>query len=203
MKKLILLIASFNFVGCVSMSSLQTARTTPKDTSQQSFGGGVYNSKMNVGTVKSETSLPYFEYSHRYGFTDDLDAGFKLTFIGAYSADAKYQIYTNNKLALAAGAGFGYMSYKVSAGTDDQDVKFLDIMLPLYLSYDFTPGFTLYTSPKYIMRKISGSTSESDGITGLTVGTKIGEKSGVFVEATVIKGKGDTAVTQYNISYFW
>ena len=194
---------SFGFLGCVSMSSLQTARTLAKDTSQNSIGGGVYKSKTNVGTEKVETNLPYLEYSYRRGFTDNLDAGLKLTFIGAYSADTKYQIYTNDKFAFSAGAGLGYMSYKVSAGAEDQEVKFLDLMLPVYLSYDFTPGFTLYTSPKYIMRKITGSTTSNEGITGLTVGTKIGEKSGVFVEATVIKGKDDTAMTQYNISYFW
>ena len=204
MKKIIILIAtSFGFAGCVSMSSLQTARTTPIGTTQQSVGGGVYNSKMDIGTTKSETSLPYLEYSYRHGFTNDFDAGFKITFIGAYAADGKYQIYTNDKFAFSAGAGLGYMSYKVSGGAEDQEVKFLDVMLPLYLSYDFTPSFTLYTSPKYIARNISGTKTGSEGITGLTVGTKIGEKSGVFLEATMIKGKGDTAITQYNVSYFW
>ena len=202
-KTIFLILTSFAFAGCVSMSSLQTARTTPKDTSQKSVGGGVYNSKMDIGTTQSETSLPYLEYSYRRGFTNDLDAGFKITFIGAYAADAKYQIYTNDKLAFSAGAGLGYMSYKVSGGGEDQEVKFLDIMLPLYLSYDFTPSFTLYTSPKYIVRQISGSTTASEGITGVTVGTKIGEKSGVFLEATIIKGKDNTAMTQYNVSYFW
>lgn len=204
MKKLSLLLSLlFWFAGCVSMSSLQTARTIPQGATQQTVGGGVYNSKMNVGAVQSETNLPYIEYSYRHGFTNDFDAGFKITFIGAYAADAKYQIYTNDKLAFSAGAGLGYMSYKVSAGADDQEVKFLDLQVPLYLSYDFTPGFTLYTSPKYILRKISGSTTDSEGITGLTLGTKIGEKSGVFIEATLLKGKSDTATTQYNISYFW
>ncbi len=202
-KIIVLLVSIFCFVGCVSMSSLQTARTTPKDTSQQSVGGGVYNSKMDVGASTVETNLPYFEYSYRHGFTNDLDVGLKLTFIGAYAADAKYQIYTNDKFAFSAGAGLGYMSYKVSAGGEDQEVKFLDVMVPIYLSYDFNPGFTLYTSPKYIMRQVSGSTTENEGITGLTFGTKIGEKSGVFAEATVIKGKDNSAMTQYNISYFW
>lgn len=200
---ILLLLAPLAFVSCVSMSSLQTARTLDKDTSQQSFGGGIYNSKMDVGDTQVETNLPYVEYSYRRGFTENFDGGFKLTFIGAYSADAKYQIFANDKFAFSAGAGLGYLSYKISSGNQDQEIKFIDFALPLYLSYDFTPSFTVYTSPKIIRRQISGADKDSENITGLTLGTKIGEKSGVYAEATLIKGEGDTTMTQYNLSYFW
>ena len=185
------------------MSSVQTARTLPAAETQQSFGGGVYNSTMKVGETDVETNLPYLEYSYRRGFTDKFDAGLKLTFIGAYSADGKYQFYADDKWAFSAGAGLGYMSYKVTAGNNEEDVKFLDLMLPLYLSYDVSPSFSIYTSPKFISRQISGASSKSEGITGLTLGTKIGEKSGVYAEATLIKGQDSQTMTQYNLSYFW
>ena len=89
------------------------------------------------------------------------------------------------------------------SGIPSVEVKFLDIMLPLYLSYDFSPSFTVYTSPKYISRQVSGASSKSEGITGLTLGAKIGEKSGVYAEATLIKGEDNQSMTQYNLSYFW
>lgn len=189
--------------GCVSMSSLQTARTLEEGQTQQSFGGGVYNSKSKIGEVETDTNLPYVEYAYRRGFAKDFDAGLKLTFLGAYGIDGKYQIYADQNWAFSAGLGLGYLSYKVSAGGEDQEVKYIDVMLPLYLSYDVSPGFSVYTSPKYISRNVSGSSSGTEGVTGLTLGAKIGEKSGVYLEATMIKGKDTNQITQYNVSYFW
>ena len=206
MKTLITLaIASLSIfsVGCVSMSTLQTARTLAPDQTQQSFGGGVYNSKISSGGTTVDTNLPYMEYAIRHGFAKDLDAGLKLTIIGAYQGDVKYQLLEANNFVMAIGAGLSYMEYKISSGGQDTTVKYIDAVLPLYLSYDFTPSFALYFSPKYIHQTATGEKSGSEGLYGAGIGTKIGEKNGVYLEAAVIKGKDDTSITQYNASYFW
>jgi hypothetical protein len=203
MNYIILAVLFYISMGCVSMSSIQTARTLPAETSQQSVGGGVYNSEMTIGDNTVTTNLPYIEYSYRRGLTENWDAGLKLTFIGAYAADTKYQIFANDQWAFSAGAGLGYMSYKISSGGSDEEVKFIDIMLPFYLSYDISKSWAVYLSPKYISRQQSGASSGSDGITGLTIGTKIGEKSGVYAETSLIKSSSGDMLTQYNLSYFW
>lgn len=201
--KLMTLLSMLATSACVSMSSLQTARTLDEGQSQQTVGGGVYNSKETIGTIEYETNLPYIEYSYRRGFKKDLDAGLKLTFVGAYAADIKYQLIDGDAWAISTGLGVGYMSYKISSGGQDSTVKFLDFMLPLYVSYDFSKSFSVYMTPKYIHRSISGDASGTDSITGAAIGTKIGEKSGVYLEAAMIKGKNSNSITQYNLSYFW
>lgn len=190
-------------VGCISMSTLQTARTLEPDQTQQSFGGGVYNSKTKSGTVELETNLPYMEYSVRHGFFKDFDAGFKLTIIGAYQVDAKYQLLDKSGFVMSVGGGIAYMEYKVTSGSTETKVTYIDGIVPLYLSYDFTPGFAMYVSPKYILRSISGDNSGTENLYGAGVGTKIGQKNGLYLEAAVIKGKDNTSITQYNASYFF
>ncbi len=188
-------------VGCVSMSSLQTARTLPEGQSQQSFGGGVYQSKMGEGENTVEANLPYVEYTYRRGLTNNIDWGAKVA-LGSYGADLKYNFISGDQFALAAGLGLGYSSYKISSGGADNEYTYLDIHVPLYLSYDISKSFVVYASPKFVQRNGSGS-AESVGLTGLTIGTKLGEKSGVYAEATMFKGDSSDQVTQYNLSYFW
>ncbi len=189
--------------ACVSMSSLQTARTLEEGQTQNTFGGGVYQSKDTINDIEYESNLPYLEYSYRHGIIKNLDGGLKVTFIGAYSGDIKYQLVNGEQWALSTGLGLGYMSYKIKSGDQESTVKFLDWMVPLYLSYDIAKSWSLYMTPKYIYRSISGDSSGSDNITGLALGTKIGELSGVYLEAAMVKGKDSNAITQYNISYFW
>ena len=190
--------------GCVSMSTLQTARTLEEGHTRQSFGGGTYKSKSKDDTgLEIETNLPYVEYSYRMGLVKDVDLGLKVTLIGSYAADAKYQFYSDEKFAASTGFGLGYMSYKITSGSTEKEVKYIDAMLPLYLSYDFAKSFSLYMSPKFIYRSASGDATGSDQIKGLGIGAKIGDQSGVFVEAAVMKGKDSAEVMQYNLSYFW
>lgn len=190
-------------LGCVSMSTLQTARTLDPNQTQQSFGGGIYNSKIESAGSSVETNLPYIEYSIRHGFLKDLDAGLKLTIVGAYQGDVKYQLLESNNFVMSVGAGLAYMEYKMTSGGQDTKVKYIDAIVPLYLSYDFSSSFSLYMSPKYILRTASGDTSGSENLYGAGVGTKIGDKNGIYLEAALIKGQNDTSITQYNVSYFW
>lgn len=205
----ILLVALISYlsVGCVSMSTLQTARTLNPDESQQTIGGGVYNSKIEVtsqsGKATTETNLPYIEYTYRHGLMKDLDGGLKVTIVGSYAADVKYQLYEGSSFAAATGLGVGYMEYKVTVASTDTKVKYTDVIVPIYLSYDFNPSFSLYFSPKYILRNASGDASGSENMYGAGIGTKIGEKKGAYLEAAVIKGRDDNAITQYNASFFW
>ncbi len=205
MKKLLMigLIANALTTGCVSMSTLQTARTLEEGQTQQTFGGGTYQSKTKDAGVDIETNLPYLEYSYRMGLKKDIDLGLKLTLIGSYAADVKYQFYNSESFAASTGLGLGYMSYKITSGSTEKEVQYIDVMVPLYLSYDFSKSFAVYMSPKFIYRSASGDASGSDQIKGLGIGTKIGEKSGVYLEAAMMKGNDNQEVMQYNASYFW
>jgi hypothetical protein len=191
--------------GCVSMSSLQTARTLEKNKSQQTLGGGLYTSESLVDDKDlGRISLPYLEYSYRQGLSDKIDAGIKITNSFTLMADGKYQLVDGEQFALAAGLGVGYFSVSQTSGDEKFESTLIDVMVPLYLSYDVTKSFTPYLSPKYIARFVSGTESSTNSLWGATAGAKIGDQSGAYVEATYLTRPGSNFSTlQYNVSFFW
>src|SRR6185436_17269080 len=105
-------IASLVLAGCPSLSTLQTPRTVPQG--QVRFGLGLEGvgiktaSRTSNGTNFPATSvtLPQFEFSTRYGLTDNLDIGGKLYFFGA-ELGLKYQpVRGDLDLAIAPAASY-------------------------------------------------------------------------------------------------
>lgn len=193
--------------ACASMSTLQTARTLKPGEAQSTFGGGVFQSSeigSTDGSASAKFQLPYLEYTYRQGLSDKVDAGLKVTLIGTLSLDAKYSLYAGEKFAAAVGAGAGYMSYSTGSGEQKNEYKIIDLMVPVILSYDFTPKFSIYTSPRYLQRSISGASSSSTGFAGAAVGLKMGQTSGAFIEVASYKDtKSSDGMTQANVSWFW
>lgn len=196
--------------ACASMSGLQTARVLKKGEAESSFGGGQYSSEAietATGKTGAKLSAPFIEYTYRQGLTDKWDAGLKLTLIGTAVLDAKYSLYSGDKLAFAVGAGLGYLdiesSEKDASGSKTKST-IIDIILPLYASYDFTDQFALYLVPKYIQRNISGASSGSASLIGSSLGFKIGKDWGAYVEGSFFKDtKTDFKGTQANLAFFW
>lgn len=198
----------FLFLGsvlsaCTSVSTLQTAKTLGSGQNEQTFGGGIYQSKTKSGDVELESNIPYLEYTFRHGFYENLDAGLKVAFVGGYSADFKYQFYKDDRLNISTGFGLSYLEYKIKSGDVETEVKSVDALAPLYISYDLNSSWVLYTSPKYILRSSIGDIKGSEGLFGVTGGVKIGEKNGVYAEATLLKGRTSETTAQYNVSFFW
>lgn len=204
-------LAIVSLTGCVSMSGLQTARTLPPGESQATFGGGVYSSDSLVKSQEDQVqlekiSLPYLEASYRRGFGEKWDAGVKVALIGTLNADMKYSLFAGEQWAFAVGAGLGYIDYESSSGLDTQKYKvtIIDIHLPLYASYDFSDRFAVYMIPKYILRTMSGDSSDSASLAGGTLGLKVGNRWGMYLEGSQIFDlSSNFSLSQGNASIFW
>lgn len=176
--------------GCVSMSTFQTARTTPKDDFGFGFGAGTVNSDLDLGTDTVHISFPFIEAYGRYGITDKLDLGLKLTFIGTIASDIKYQFLgdQNSVFAGSVGAGVGYMS--IFSGNTKS--KVFDLMLPVYFSVHPAKIIGIYFNPKYIYRINNYTVDSEKGNSnsswyGITGGFRFGKKTALFVEYSFFK----------------
>ncbi|MBE9467404.1 MAG: hypothetical protein IMY72_03665 [Bacteroidetes bacterium] len=172
--------------GCASMSSLQTARTTNKGKLGYGYGAGFVKSELPLEGVDTiDIGAPFMEVSARYGITDNLDLGAKITLIGTGVIDAKYQFLGDkeSKIAGSAGLGLGYLS--MSSG--DTESKMFDIMVPMYFSYHPLSWVAVYVNPRYVLRLNSYSNdtesgSSNSGWYGVTTGIRLGKRVGFLLE---------------------
>jgi hypothetical protein len=186
-------------VGCVNMSTLQTAQTLDPGKQRILVGGGYYASPSVDQEASSSTgtstslALPYMEVGYRRGLADRIELGAKVTIPGTVGLDGKYQLVRAGKFAVAAGLGAAYLSLDSGDDTMKTSTKLVDAIVPAYISYDLAKPFAVYASPKYVAR--FGSTTDANGMTtsgmenlvGATVGTRIGSGFGLFLETSYLK----------------
>ena len=200
------IIASLGLGACASMTSTQTARTLAPGKTEQSVGVGQYNTNYK-GTDGEEVkaSGPFFEYSYRRGLTEAIDFGAKLTIIGTVTLDGKYSLVEADKFAMSIGAGAGYVSISSGSGDNEAETTIIDLFVPLILSYDFAPNFSLYAAPRYLIRTFTGASEGSVGYVGGSGGVKIGNTWGAYLEVAQFSPADDEYddVTQYAASIFW
>ncbi len=177
--------------SCASMSTMQTARTTEKGEVGFGFGGGFVQADIAQG--KSDTikiKAPFVEVGGRYGITDKLDIGAKLTLIGTAVLDGKYQFLGDHesKVAGSVGLGFGYLG--IESGNSKSTMY--DIMTPVYFSYHPADWFSIYASPKYVFRINTYSNDKTSGSGsshwyGVTSGVRFGKRFGFLMEYSYFK----------------
>jgi hypothetical protein len=186
-------------VGCVNMSTLQTAQALDPGKQRILVGGGYYaspsvNQDASAATG-SDTSLalPYMEVGYRRGIVDRFELGAKVTIPGTVGLDGKYQFVRAGNFAVAAGLGAAYLSIESGSDTMKTSTKLIDAMVPAYISYDVAKPLSFYLSPKYVARFASSTdtngmvTSGMENLVGTTVGTRIGSGFGLFLETTYLK----------------
>ncbi len=215
MKSAALIVAVLT-TACVNSSTLQTAKTLDPGKQRILVGGGYYASP-SVNADASEATgedvslaMPYMELGYRRGIVDKVDVGAKVTIPGTAGIDGKYKLYDDGKLAFAAGAGIGYL--KLSSGSEGSETSttLIDAIVPVYASYDFAKSFAVYASPKYVMRyaksvdEMMESASGMNHLVGGTLGTKVGNGFGLFMEASYLKSvSSDFDSFQVNGSIFF
>ena len=193
--------------GCINMSTLQTARTLPVNETELVAGGGYYLSPTLLETESSDANnelelvgLPYVEIGARIGMLDYLDLGLKVTIPGTISLDVKLQVVDLEGLAVAMGAGIGYLHYETTVDDTKFTNEIIDLMVPIYISYHFNEAFAIYGSPKYVMRiNITGDTDAAQ-LVGAGGGLRIGESAGVYLEATYMVDLADPDFTMIQLS---
>jgi hypothetical protein len=202
--------------ACVNMSTLQTAKALDPGKQRVLVGGGYYASP-SVDAEASEASgsdvslaLPYMEVGYRRGIIERLELGAKVTIPGTVGLDAKYQLVNAGKFAVATGLGAAYL--KIESGSDDSKTStmLMDTVVPLYVSYDVAKPFAVYTAPKYVFRYASSTDAMEEQISGTshllgaTVGARIGNGWGLFLESSYLKDmSSDFDSFQVNGSVFF
>jgi hypothetical protein len=219
MKSAALLLATVSAVSaaaCVNSSTLQTAKALDPGKQRILVGGGYYASP-SLDADASEASgsdvslaLPYMELGYRRGIVDKIEMGAKVTVPGTAGLDAKYELHDDGKLAFAAGAGLGYL--KISSGAEGMETSttLIDAIVPVYASYDLAKAFAVYASPKYVLRYAKSidenmeTSSGTNHLVGGTLGTKLGDGWGLFMEASYLKSvSSDFDSFQVNGSFFF
>lgn len=186
--------------ACVNSSTLQTAKALDPGHQRILVGGGFYSSpsinadanQASNGSVEA-LAMPYMELGYRRGIIDKLELGAKATIPGTAGIDAKYQFLDAGKFALAAGVGAGYL--KLTSGSDGMETstKIIDTTVPIYASYDLAKSFAVYTAPKYVLRyaksidEMGQASSGLNHLVGATVGTRVGNRWGLFLETSYLK----------------
>jgi len=209
-------VAALCAVGCVNVSTLQTARVLPPGDQMIVVGGGTSTFAVAPADVTLENGglkTTYVgEVLWRIGVLDGLDVGAHVTMPGTSSVDAKYQFMDMGPLAVAAGLSIGGLQITSSGSTTDAkgnttttESKFtiVDVLVPVYVSYDFMEALTGYISPKFLVRNMSGSGTFL--FAGGTGGIKVGDGIGLMLEASYLKGINDGAndSRQINAGIYW
>lgn len=212
MSRYLILIALTMLPACLSTSSLQTARTvlpgkwtltSAVGMQQAAFTKNEANESLNLLTQQENLSKPMLEVGGRLGLTKGIDVGLKLSTYSMASADIKYVLAQSARFAISTGLG---ASLGVSH-IDKTHYKASDLIFPLYLSFDISDVFTIFLSPRAIVRSIEikhqDSTSKdtlnlAGNVFGFQLGSYLMEFS--FYSST---GQNKSYINQMMIGYVY
>ena len=162
--------------GCVSMSTMQTGRTAGKGGAEVNLGASVVKLEALVDVDSTELNGGLVEGDFRYGITEKLDLGLKISLLGTSGIYGKYQLIGDrtSKFALSAGLGAGYLA--IESGADDNKTKstIVDLYVPIYASVHPTEWLAIYAAPRYNLRFGSESSSWYGGTGGIRLGKRFG-----------------------------
>lgn len=164
--------------SCAQVSTLQTARTTPRGVIDA--GGAIQGSLL--GDVGGEQGgAPSGEVWARVGLGERADLGLKAGGMGQALLDLKLQVIGDQTspfaLAIGAGVGTGIMAITADEG------GLMDLQVPLYLSYHPSPRWSWYAAPRYIRQNLfSDSPSAQNNYFGGSVGFMVGEEWRIVTE---------------------
>jgi hypothetical protein len=186
------------FVGCATMTTLQTAESLDKGEAVALVGGFI--SEMKIDSVDEvfdsvyTWGYPDVEAAARYGVTDNFDIGIKAFVIGM-QADGKYRFLNKDKFSMAGDLAIGYTS--VSSETDT--TKYIDFIPSVLLTAKLHKYFSITASPKTLFGLIIGDETSINYLFGGTVGLKLGDKTSLIPEVGFFKGKYYD-LTQYGVA---
>lgn len=164
------------FSSCASISSFQTARTTPKDEGE--FGVSLDIAGVS-GTFDSNESfaVPNLSLWGRYGVGTKTDIGLKFNTSLNVLFDLKQQIVgdQSSKFALALGGGIG--AFPIGK-------IYLQYHIPLYLSFHPRENFAWYLTPKY-------SNMFNVGYAGSSIGLLFGKNTKFGMDVSYFGSIGD------------
>ncbi|MBI4369470.1 MAG: hypothetical protein HY547_04500 [Elusimicrobia bacterium] len=152
--------------GCVSTSVYQSGKTLKAGHWQSGLGFGVahFTAKSKIVDFDTELGFPAVDFWLRYGITDFVDIGSKISLPGSASADLKLGLLSEDRghpISLAVGGGYAQASNSSTTGSREDKTTISDSMAPVYLSKDFGEVLTLYAVPRLIARTTKNTRIQS------------------------------------------
>jgi predicted porin len=206
---LLFLLGLFFLQSCANVSTLQTGRTLKAGEGRIIIGAGYYkspglNSTLSGVADTEDLKMPYYEIGYNRGLFDSFDMMLKISGTGTVNIGGKYNLIDASSFALALGVEYGMVSITDKNDTSKK-TEIKDLMVPLIVSYDFSKGFTLYLAGKFVSRSTTfGSTSGKTTLKGASAGLKMGDGTGIMIEANYLKDDNSAFdVLQTNIGFFF
>ncbi len=204
--RLLLILISTLMSGCMNMGVFQTAETVPKGEFRYHVAGGFHdssgiNSQVPDGQKRSnDVTLDgwFMEVGVRAGLSDNIDLAVRISPSHYYLFEGKYNYIKNGPWREATGAGIGYYTSK--------KFQFVDFVAPYYISYMYNSWIDIYLSPRFVLRSIQMSETNSTLlIAGAGLGTKLGKDEGAMVELLGYQGMDQRSykVVQIGFGFFF
>lgn len=168
MKRLAILGAAL-LGGCASFSTMSTARTVPRDTTQMWVAPEIVGMTFDTGSPpeRQSFSVPQFELGFRRGVTDDVELGAKLWLLGA-ALESKVQVVRaesqDSGIDVAIAPSVGWLGFNSGDGGGNFNV--LTGYLSIPIGFNVPGGSQLVVTPKAIYQRYMAS-GDGGGSAGL------------------------------------
>jgi hypothetical protein len=193
---------SLTLSGCFSLTNFQTARTVGKNKTELGLS---INGMAGAAADADDDDLgiiPSIELGGKFGITEIMDVGIRLSNFGTFIGEFKYQFYGDKESMYAAATG-------ISIGSN---LRFLftgfSFDIPLHFSVHTSEFFAFYFTPRYmgIVGALSGDFGQS---LILSPGIEFGRKLKVLINYNQalplndigLIGKGHGDVSQFGIGF--
>lgn len=164
--------------GCPNPNVYGTARTITRGQIQHSVaieGVGVAGSSAGFSPT-----LPTYQF--RYGITDNLEFGARLSNLVMPGVDVKWNFVRGGiDLAVQPGVSVTYASVSSSSSSSSASTDFVIgyFHLPLLVGFNLSPSVSILLTPGILGAFASGSTTSTDGSARFASGTGINGRFGV------------------------
>jgi hypothetical protein len=220
-----------SFSGCMSLSSMQTARTLRSGEFSASLGLGYQSVDVkkesadefsrSIERAIEEIKIPIIEGGMRYGVGTGFELGTRVALIpGTLGADAKYMLLgRGDQFAMSLGLALDYGTYTIGGKSNDGDgddsggststsdstsvskISLTKTSLPLYMSYDFSDFFTGYFTPRIGMMNVAASGANASHSGQFSTA---GFSTGVLLGSCIVEFSYEDQVNGSNLAnYQW
>lgn len=159
--------------SCASLTGLEEGKTLGEGNSEMGVSlnftsvPDLFDDEEIFDTTSVNATFPNIEVNYKYGITDKLDVGGKLSTNFNASAYAKYQVVGDESSTFALSPGLEVGSVAGLA---------YNVSVPIYASIYPTQNFAINLAPRFMYQFITGDTSEGLTYLGGNVGLLFGSK---------------------------
>lgn len=175
MKNLALVFFYILLSGCYSLIGLEDGKTIGKSNIEVEMSYNRYKSPniLYLDTIQEEKT-GNIESLVKYGLTEKLDVGLRLSILGYAGLYAKYHLIGQNEALFNLAVGIDgniLIAPPLSLAFDNYQIT-----LPLYMSFHPKENITIYITPKYSYYSNYSSKSRIVEFKGGNMGLKFGKK---------------------------